>query len=121
MILSSAIRFYLTSDNKYEYPIIMTGVRHADIFEQMRNLGINYKRGLAIQGFINSKGEFLDRYAAVEEAKSAGQVSKDFQGIILYSEDVFPIKPKKNNSCIQWGKDFCILKKTTSHLFRLHK
>lgn len=113
MILGSAIRFYLTSDNKLEHPIVMTGVRHADIFEQMHNLGIDYKRGIAIQGFINSKGEFLDRYAAVEEAKSAGQISKNFHGVMLYSEDIFP-EQVEEKFCILCGKTFLHSGKGTS-------
>lgn len=90
MIARSAIKFYLASDYKKENPIIMTGLRHCDIYEQMFKLHIVYDKASAVQGFITDEDKFIDRYEAVYVARAANQVSIDFNEAQLFSEDIWP-------------------------------
>ena len=90
MIVRSAIKFYLASDYKHENPIVMTGLRHADIFEQMFKMHIIYDKPSAVQGFMTDDDKFIDRYEAVYVARAANQVSIDFNETQLYSEDIWP-------------------------------
>lgn len=93
-LISSAIKFYIRGD---VCPTIMTGLRHCDIFEKMYKLGIKYDKQTAVQGFITSDDQFVDRYDAIGIAYSAGQIPEEkFNNPILFSEDVWP--PKKGDS-----------------------
>lgn len=95
-LISSAIKFYIAGD---AYPTIMTGLRHSDIFEKMYKLGIKYDKqtaAYAVQGFITSDDQFVDRYDAIGIAYSAGQISENFDNPILFSEDVWP--PRKGDT-----------------------
>lgn len=51
MIICSAIKFHLVSNPIY--PVIMTGLRHSDILEQMFNLRLIYNKIGAIQRFLD--------------------------------------------------------------------
>ena len=90
MIVRSAIKFYLASDYKHKNPIIMTELRHADIYEQMFNLHIIYEKSSIVEGFITDEDKFIDRYDAVYVARAANQVSIDFNESQLFSEDIWP-------------------------------
>ena len=93
-LTSSAIKFYIAGD---AYPTIMTGLRHSDIFEKIYKLGIKYDKQTAVQGFITSDDQFVDRYDAIGIAYSAGQIPEEkFNNPILFSEDVWP--PRKGDS-----------------------
>ena len=87
-LTSSAIKFW-TEDNP-DYPIIICGKRHGDIFERMFYLRIKYDKKTHVQGFMTNELQFVDRYDAVYIAMDAGQIPFDFQGSLLYSEDVWP-------------------------------
>lgn len=86
-LVSSAIKFRIKDSN---YDIVMCGLRHCDIFEQMFKLRIDYDKNSAVQGFWTSDDHFVDRRDAVYIARAAGQISDDFDSVILYSEDVWP-------------------------------
>lgn len=87
MIICSAIKFHLVSNPIY--PVIMTGLRHSDILEQMFNLRLVYNKIGAVQGFLTDEYQFLDRYKAKEHAISCGQI-KTSEYEELYSEDIWP-------------------------------
>lgn len=86
MIIASAIKFYL-KDNIY--PIVMTGMEHCDIYEQMYNLGINYEGETDIQGFWTDDQQFLNRIDAKIYALKIGQLIEDTGRAELYSEDLW--------------------------------
>lgn len=88
MIKASAILF--TEENS-SFPVIMTGLRHADIFERMFQLGIKYNKAAIVQGFLTDDNRFLDRYDAKHEARRCNQLLPDVDdGRELFSEDIWP-------------------------------
>ena len=87
-LVTSAIKFY-TIDN--EYPIIMTGKRHADILYAMGKSNIQYLKSRSVQGFLTDTDRFVDRYEAKRIAIAANQLivpEKDTYAE-LFSEDVW--------------------------------
>lgn len=85
----------------YTYPktgLMFTGWRHGDCFttlhawaerltdEEKRSIGEEQLRGRH-QGFLTSKGRFVDREEAMKIARAAGQTDKDSSG--LFSEDLY--------------------------------
>ena len=84
MIKHSAIMFFLHDDR----PVIVTGLRHADILEKSFRLGLEYKN--MIQGFLNDKNQFLDRREAKFEARRCNQLIEDTDYGELFSEDMWP-------------------------------
>ena len=96
-IVAAAIKFY---QDGYEYPTIMCGRRHSDVFQQMFSLGIKYDKKTHIQGFLTNDNQFVDRYAAFDIALEAEQIIPSalecymetrptLKGIPLFSEDVW--------------------------------
>lgn len=69
----------------YEKGGILEGRDYADIVNLSHKMGIT---GRSIYGFLDSGDNFIDRIQALEIAKSAKQVTKDFKGP-LYPEDIF--------------------------------
>lgn len=68
-------------------PLIYCGYRHHNILWQ----GKHVSRNLYHQGFLTSKGRFVDRKEALMIALEANQV-KDLEGVRgkkLYSEDLY--------------------------------
>jgi len=61
---------------------IYTGKNHADIYFKIKE--DNYK--IKDCGFINEKGEFLDRFKAVKVAYECGQIKKIVNK--LFSSDI---------------------------------
>lgn len=97
MIIASAIQFYYKSDREHQFPQIWTAFRHADIFENMFKMRVDYDKESAIQGFITDDSIFLDRYQAAEYAIEHKQVIPEqiwspyeCNSKILYSEDLWP-------------------------------
>ena len=84
-LVCSAIKFQIVGSDYFH---IMCGKRHADIFETMFKLRIQYEKTTHEQGFLTSNDRFVDRYEAVDIALAAGQIS-DTNIKILYSEDVW--------------------------------
>lgn len=75
-------------------PLIVCGHRHSDCFKVIRHLNLCITS--YVQGFINHKGEFLDRKEAFEHAKEIGQCNdtqrwywEDHNQYELYSEDLY--------------------------------
>ena len=101
-ILCSAIHYDDGKQNRkrrsFSYPetgILICGYRHADIISilptnnSMRNDGIEYK---CTQGFLTSKGRFVNREEAYKIAFREDQLLEgvDFTGkTMLYSEDIY--------------------------------
>lgn len=85
MIIASAIKFY--SKNS-EYPIIMTGHRHPNIFNKMAEMGIQYNKDTCVQGFMTDDFHFLNRYEAKKYAIECGQIMETKYDE-LFSEDLW--------------------------------
>lgn len=82
-----------TCKNYPKTGIVICGYRHPDIIgilptnNSLRNDGKEYK---CTQGFITSKGRFVDREEAYLIAKKADQLLNDFEGKSkLFSEDIY--------------------------------
>lgn len=86
MIIASALKFYLKDQN---YPMIITGLRHADCYEKLHDMKIDYKRESVEEGFFSENNQFLDRIKAKKLALHWGQVEDDGYAA-LYSEDIWP-------------------------------
>ena len=79
MIVESAIL-----DNGTVY----TGHRHPDIIRIMVDLGLPTPiKG--VQGFVDDKGQFLDRIAAAKHTLECGQITALNWPPNLYSEDLW--------------------------------
>ncbi|MCF8339605.1 MAG: hypothetical protein K9I82_01390 [Chitinophagaceae bacterium] len=68
-------------------PLIYCGLRHAYILWQSKLVSRNSKH----QGFLTSKGRFVDRKEALEIALDNNQVidHSEIRGDNLYSEDLY--------------------------------
>jgi len=92
MILASAIKFHIEATNKN---VILCGVRHSDIFKQLKSLGFKPREGYTEleQGFIDHRGRFLLRKEAYKHAKECGQLSSTTNiaksNDELFSEDLW--------------------------------
>jgi hypothetical protein len=86
MIIASAIKF---KKRDSEYPIILTGLRHSDIREELFKLYPKNQENI-IEGFLTDDDRFLDRYDAKKEAIECDQLFEDTFCQALYSEDIWP-------------------------------
>lgn len=96
MIICAAIKINnnRTINNK---ELIVSGHRHGDCLQVISELyGADWLGCSKIQGFINHKGEFLDRKEALVHALECGQLSATNRWYItdhnideLYSEDLY--------------------------------
>lgn len=87
MIVASALKFYLKDQT---YPMIITGLRHADCYEKLHDMKIDYDRHQIQEGFMTDKNQMVDRIKAKQIAYERGQI-KDIDGCpALYSEDIWP-------------------------------
>ncbi len=83
MIIASAIIFHIEKTNM---ATMLCGRRHGDIFDQLKELGFEPKKGYEeiAQGFIDHTGSFLTREQALDHAVMCGQITeqalKDMQG-----------------------------------------
>ena len=75
MIIASAIMFYIEKTDK---TVTLCGRRHGDIFAQLKALGFEPRKGYKEieQGFIDHKGNFLNREQAFDHAVKCGQVTE---------------------------------------------
>lgn len=78
-ITESAI---MCSDGK-----IYRGKRHCHAFAEAKKHGSPIIKPMALQGFITSRGEFVNRYKAAEIAWVAGQIKNPKK--MLFSEDIY--------------------------------
>lgn len=75
---------------------IFGGIRHGDIYSAMHDAGITPPRAAVIEGFLDEKGSFYNRYEAYIVAMNNGQMSAtahqhklDKGEKELYSEDLY--------------------------------
>ena len=66
---------------------IIIGKCHADCFEKARNINLEMSFSRDDQGFITSKGNYVDRKIAAMIARQAEQVPPETE--ILFSEDLW--------------------------------
>ena len=76
--------------------LVVCGHRHSDCFKIIQELGPQWCHTEKTQGFINHKGEFLNREEAFNHAKEIGQCNatqrwywQDHNQDELYSEDLY--------------------------------
>ena len=94
MIICAAISVRFLRSEKY-IDAVISGYRHSNCWELMATLGIPAER-VEVEGFLNHKGEFLDRYDAFDHALHCGQLSDttltcklERKERILFSEDIY--------------------------------
>ena len=68
MIICAAIKDTRTG-------VVFGGIRHGDIYSAMHDAGITTPRAAAIEGFLDEKNNFYDRYVACEIAMTNGQIN----------------------------------------------
>ena len=75
---------------------VFGGIRHGNIYSAMHDAGITLPREAAIEGFLDEKNNFYNRYVACEIAMSNGQLSatsrqhkRDTGETELFSEDLY--------------------------------
>ena len=95
MIICAAIDITFVNSKDEVVNLIVCGHRHCDCFKTIRQLD-NKHTQWTVQGFINHKGEFLDRKQAFEHVKEIGQYNEtqryyweDHNQYELYSEDLY--------------------------------
>ena len=80
------------------YTTIVPCWRHGTGYEILRDLGYQPRKGYKVlrEGFMDNKGEFLDRKEAFEHVKEIGQCTatqryywEDHNQTELYSEDLY--------------------------------
>lgn len=95
MIVCAAVKVKHIDDTGKDLPdLVVCGHRHCNCFEVIHHLDLNIIE--RIQGFINHKGEFLDRKEAFKHFKESGQSNstqryywEDHNQNELYSEDLY--------------------------------
>lgn len=95
MIICAAIDITFVNSKDEVINLIVCGHRHCDCFKTIRQLD-NKHTQWTVEGFINHKGEFLDRKQAFEHIKEIGQYNEtqryyweDHNQDELYSEDLY--------------------------------
>ena len=75
---------------------VFGGIRHGNIYSAMHDAGITPPRGAAIEGFLDEKNNFYNRYEAYNIAITNGQMSattrqlkRDRGEKELFSEDLY--------------------------------
>lgn len=95
MIICAAIQFQMKKTGQV---VTLCGLRHGDTFSQMVDMGLRPGEDYIVicKGFINDKGEFLDRCTAFDHAFKIGQLSMttyqtkhERHETELYSEDLW--------------------------------
>ena len=95
MIICAAIDITFVNSKDEVVNLIVCGHRHCDCFKTIRQLD-NKHTQWTVEGFINHRGEFLDRKQAFEHVKEIGQYNEtqryyweDHNQDELYSEDLY--------------------------------
>ena len=88
MIVASAIKFHIEATNS---DVVLCGLRHSNIFEQLNNLGFKPKEGYKEieQGFIDNNNNFLTRKEAYLHALVCDQLHSTRSSVELFSEDLW--------------------------------
>lgn len=75
---------------------VFGGIRHGDIYSAMHDAGITPPHEAAVEGFLDEKNNFFDRYEANKLTMTNGQLSattrqhkRDRGESELYSEDLY--------------------------------
>lgn len=85
MIVYSAIKY------TGNHPIVVTGFRHADIYESLTyTYHLPIDKEIITEGFWTDDNRFLDRYEAKIEARRCNQLVEDTDDRALCSEDIWP-------------------------------
>lgn len=94
MIICAAISVKFVRNGK-SVEAVIPGYRHGSCWELMAALGVPGDRE-EIEGFIDHRGEFLDRYDAFDHALMCGQISettllckRERRERMLFSEDIY--------------------------------
>lgn len=94
MIICAAIRITFCRAGK-NIEAVIPGYRHGNCWELMATLCIPADRQ-EVEGFLDHRGNFLDRYAAFDHALLCGQLSETTRTAKaekgerqLYSEDLY--------------------------------
>ena len=89
MIICAAIKDVRTG-------AVFGGIRHGDIYSAMHDAGITPPRAATIEGFLDERNNFYNRYEAYNIAMTNGQLSatihqhkRDTGEKELYSEDLY--------------------------------
>ena len=89
MIICAAIKDIRTG-------AVFGGIRHGDIYSAMHDAGITPPKDTAIEGFLDEKNNFYNRYEAYNIAMTNGQLSattrqhkRDIGERELFSEDLY--------------------------------
>ena len=88
MIVAAAVKFHI---EKTDEDVVLCGVRHGDVYKQLKALGFKPKQGYVEleQGFVNNRGQFLTREEALKEAEHNGQLKQVPIITELFSEDLW--------------------------------
>lgn len=101
MIICAAIKLTTKCDMLYgNMELVICGHRHGDCYKTIAHLNDTWRKAngkdCITEGFINHKGEFLDRKEALAHALECGQLSEthkyyqeDHNINELYSEDLY--------------------------------
>lgn len=77
---------HLHQPHNIETGYVVAGWRHHNCIQLISMICSGAARG-AIQGFLTSKGRFIDRSTAGRMAKEVGQI--DYKCSLLFSEDLY--------------------------------
>ena len=95
MIVCAAIRIKFVDSKEEVKELVVCGHRHSDCATTIRHLDNIHTQWTEL-GFINHKGEFLDRKEALKHALECGQLSathrcyqKNHNINELYSDDLY--------------------------------
>ena len=95
MIICSAVRLHIDETDK---DVVLCGVRHHDIYEQLKDLGFEPNKGYSrvMDGFVDSGGIFRTRTESLIYAIQVGQVNANIRNeyakgtkVELFSEDLW--------------------------------
>ena len=79
---------------------IFLGKQHGDCFATAHYIGIEMSQKACDQGFVTSKGRYVDRTLALKIAQRAKQTSNRVKG--LCSEDIWD---ESNGGCCDYSTD----------------
>lgn len=94
MIICSSIRVQIER-NGTPVEAVVPGIRHADCWQLLATLGYPMARQESAEGFLDHKGDFMDRFDAYDHAIACGQLSAtkleskvERREYVLFSEDI---------------------------------
>ena len=95
MIICAAIKPQIVRNGK-PHETVIHGLRHANCWELMADMGIRATYEEVTEGFIDNQNRFLDRYDAFSHALECGQLPATVRECKrekgerqLYSEDLY--------------------------------